>query len=40
MNGAKYPSVEYPVAFGKDGSLVGMAAREDVPPLKVFLYIP
>jgi hypothetical protein len=39
-NGVKYPSVEYPVAFGRNGELVGMAAKEDVPPLKAFLFVP
>jgi len=31
-NGVKHPAVEYPVAFGKAGQLVGMAAAKDVPP--------
>ena len=35
-----HPSVEYPVAFGKHGQLIGMAAKEDVPPLKAFLFVP
>ena len=34
------PSVEYPVAFGKHGHLVGMCAARDVPPMTGFLYIP
>jgi hypothetical protein len=31
-NGAKYPAVDYPVCFGKNGELVGLAAKKDVPP--------
>ena len=34
------PSVEYPVAFGKHGHLVGMCAARDVPPMTAFIYIP
>ena len=34
------PSVEYPVAFGKHGHLVGMCAARDVPPMTAFLYMP
>jgi hypothetical protein len=32
--------VDYPVAFGKHGQLIGMAASKDVPPLKAFLSVP
>ena len=39
-NGARYPAVDYPVAFGKNGELVGMAAKKEIPPLKAFLFIP
>ncbi len=39
-NGVFNPSVEYPVAFGKHGHLVGMCAARDVPPMTAFLYIP
>ena len=39
-NGVFNPSVEYPVAFGKHGHLVGMCAARDVPPMSAFLYIP
>jgi hypothetical protein len=31
-HGAKYPAVDYPVAFGKNGELVGLAAKKDIPP--------
>jgi hypothetical protein len=31
-NGAKYPAVDYPVAFGKNGELMGLAAKVDIPP--------
>lgn len=31
-NGAKYPAVDYPVAFGKNGELMGLAAKKDIPP--------
>lgn len=39
-NGVFNPSVEYPVAFGKHGHLVGMCAARDIPPMTAFLYIP
>ena len=39
-NGVVNPSVEYPVAFGKSGQLVGMGALRDIPPMTGFLYIP
>lgn len=39
-NGVKHPGVDYPVAFGKHGQLIGMAARKDLPPMKAFLYVP
>jgi hypothetical protein len=39
-NGVRHPSVDYPVAFGKHGQLIGMAASKDVPPLKAFLSVP
>lgn len=32
--------MEYPVAFGKHGHLVGMCAARDVPPMTAFLYMP
>ena len=39
-NGVKFPSVDYPVAFGKNGELMGLAAKEDIPPMKCFLFVP
>lgn len=39
-NGVVHPSVEYPVAFGREGQLIGMAAKSDIPPLKAFLFVP
>lgn len=39
-NGVFNPSVDYPVAFGKHGHLVGMCAARDVPPMTSFLYVP
>ena len=32
--------MDYPVAFGKHGQLIGKAASKDVPPLKAFLSVP
>ena len=40
VNGIFNPSVEYPVAFGKHGHLVGMCAARDIPPMTAFIYIP
>ncbi|CDW88807.1 set domain protein [Stylonychia lemnae] len=39
-NGVIYPAVDYPVAFGKHGYLIGMAAKQDIPPQKAFLFVP
>ena len=39
-NGAQYPAVDYPVVFGKNGELRGLAAKKDIPPCKAFLFIP
>mmetsp|Transcript_41062 Transcript_41062/g.53851 ORF Transcript_41062/g.53851 Transcript_41062/m.53851 type:complete len:141 (+) Transcript_41062:76-498(+) len=39
-NGVFNPSVDYPVAFGKHGHLVGMCAARDIPPMTAFCYIP
>ena len=38
-NGARFPRVEFPVAFGSQG-LVGALAKEDIPKNTGFLYIP
>ena len=34
------PGVEYPVAYGKHGELVGMAASRDIDPMTAFLFVP
>ena len=39
-NGVVHPAVDYPVAFGKHGQLIGMAAKKDIPPMKAFLFVP
>ena len=39
-NGVEHPAVDYPVAFGKHGQLIGMAAKKDIPPMKAFLFVP
>jgi hypothetical protein len=39
-NGVKHPGVDYPVAFGRQGQLIGMAAKKDIPPMTAFLYVP
>jgi len=39
-NGVLHPGVEYPVAFGRHGELVGMAASRDIPPQTAFLFVP
>jgi len=36
----RHPGVDYPVAFGREGQLVGMAARKDLSPMTAFLYVP
>ena len=40
QNGAKFPAVDYPVAFGQNGELIGLLAKTDIPPQKGFLFIP
>jgi hypothetical protein len=39
-NGARYDSIEYPVAFGKNGDLLGIAAKRPIGPEEAYLYIP
>jgi hypothetical protein len=39
-NGVKFPGVDYPVAFGKNGELIGFAAKKDIPPMKCYLFVP
>jgi hypothetical protein len=39
-NGVKYDSIEYPVAFGKHGSLIGIAAKRRIGPEEAYIYIP
>jgi len=36
----KHPGVRYPVAFGKEGHLIGMAAAKDINPQTAFLFVP
>ena len=38
-NGARYPDVEI-VIFGRNGELMGLAAKKDLPPQRAFLFIP
>lgn len=38
-NGAKFPRLDYPVAFGKNG-LVGIGAKEDIGPCDAMMMIP
>jgi len=40
QNGVLHPGVDYPVAFGKRGELIGMAAAKDLAPCECFLYVP
>jgi hypothetical protein len=39
-NGVLRPGVEYPVAFGRNGELVGFAAKQDIPPQTAFVFVP
>lgn len=39
-NGAVYDSIEYPVAFGAKGQLLGIAAKRNIGPEESYLYIP
>jgi hypothetical protein len=39
-HGVKYDSIEYPVAFGKNGDLLGIAAKRPIGPEEAYLYIP
>ena len=38
--GAIYDSIEYPVCFGKNGDLIGIAAKRPIGPEEAYLYIP
>ena len=38
-NGCLFPSLGYPVAFWKEG-VVGVLAKQDIPPNKAFVFIP
>ena len=40
QNKVKYDSVEYPVAFGKSGCLVGIAAKREIGPEEAYIFIP
>lgn len=39
-HGARYDSIEYPVAFGQSGDLLGIAAKRPIGPEEAYLYIP
>ena len=39
-NGVRYDSIEYPVAFGKNGDLVGLAARRKIGAGEAYIFIP
>jgi hypothetical protein len=39
-HGVIYDSIEYPVAFGKNGDLIGIAARRAIGPEEAYLYVP
>lgn len=39
-NGARFPDVDFPVAFGHHGELMGLAANKDIPPMRGFLFVP
>ena len=36
----RYDSIEYPVAFGKTGDLVGIAAKRKINPGEAYIFIP
>jgi len=39
-NGARYDSIEYPVVFGKQGGLIGIAAKRNIGSEEAYIYIP
>jgi len=39
-NGIKCSSLEWPVAYGKDGQLVGVRAKKDIGPCESYVYVP
>jgi hypothetical protein len=39
-NGVHSDTIEYPVAFGKNGDLVGIAARRPIGPEEAYIFIP
>ena len=39
-NGVKHPSIRYPVAFGKEGQLVGIAATREIGFNEAYIYVP
>ena len=39
-NGARYDSIEYPVAFGKNGDLIGIAAKRPIGSEEAYIFIP
>ena len=34
------PSIEYPVAFGKEGHLIGVMATRDIGMCESYIYVP
>ena len=38
--GVVAPSLEWPVAYGSDGSLVGVRAKRDIGPCESYVYVP
>jgi hypothetical protein len=39
-NGVVSPSIEYPVAYGKNGELIGLCAKRDIGLCEAYLYVP
>jgi hypothetical protein len=39
-HGVVAPSVEYPVAFGPTGELIGLRAKRDIGLCESYLYVP
>jgi hypothetical protein len=39
-HGVIYDSIEYPVAFGRSGDLIGIAAKRPIGPEEAYLYVP
>ena len=39
-NGVKAPSIEWPVAYGPHGQLVGVRAKRDIGLMESYVYVP